>query len=968
MSSFTEASSSSATPTAVHPSTKFIDAEKVSTDCHTDVIQLNLSQEHYMHEDDTSRDLFSSDDAKVRELESRLSVANRVAEFAKQQLLLSEHERHANSIQLSELKLELRQAQEQIRAKEGTIAFYGSQDDQRTLQLEEISAQMSSMQHDESHIYTVETHNKEMKRFDEENQSLLRKIEQMEAKYKNLEGEADAMRNRAFTAEGKVQLVEAKLKSSVSQYECKLEEAHKLNQFLEGKVVQIETQGADKEFEYKEKERLLEADLFQWRQKAENIEDELEHIVSSYDKRIEELQEEVTIAHNESGKLRLALNQVERARENLATIVRQTEKEVTKLRSFLQENDARAQSERDERDRNIQMLEEAQRRLLETEGRLNVSNQLNDFYKNKLVVLEEEKAMRVPIVAQNAVLKKKLHDREKHLDDTTLQCSVQAEKIERLGNEVDTMKASHNRAIEALEAGVSTLVTKEVSLRAEVDHLRIRLASADEENHLLKNKISAIEGQLSAVVEEKDQLQYSLKELEETKKCEDAARKEQFKELDIQLKELQSKGDYLEFQLAEREADTNGQLSVLESQLESTLFQVASLENDILYLNEQKLLSEATYVDQVRDLENQLKQSANELALLKDEALIMAADTAEEYHKLKRAIAKLQAHCDECRSELVMTKSQLDEREAQVSSLQHDSARKIEDLAHVIKSRTHINDKLNDKLVKSEAKSRDLQSQVNELQARLADSACVAKTLTDQLTEIRKTAQEQISSLKSELQENSQKLLETQQHLVEAQQDVRLKKQQISDFDTQLPLINRKIFYLEAEVNYAKDEVLLFQNKLKVQTDEFQSQLGIERDKRDLLRAETGLKSDKLNDLEATVEMLQTGLGETTSDLGEAKSQVANKERSNKELTSKIIELKSQLFESQNVIDALRAKLSRAQWKGENKGEKAHKVSLKEITRDYEREVTKLKEKIVMLEEDKLRNMEHVRLLESNFM
>ncbi|GAX14673.1 hypothetical protein FisN_11Hu212 [Fistulifera solaris] len=804
--------------------------------------------------------------------------------------------------------------------------------------------------------YSHYTHTAENERVDEEKQS---------QKLAQLEELAGAMRNRAFAAEGRVQLVEAKLKSTVSQYECQLEEAQKRNQFLERKVVQMETHRADKELEYKEKVQQLESELLQWRQKAENVEDELEQMVSSFNKRIEELQEKLTVAHNESGKLRLALTHAERAREDLATTSRQTENEVTRLRSLLQEKDARAQSERDERDRNLQVLEGVQRRLLEAEGRLNVSNQLNDFYKSKLVALEEEKAMRVPIVAQNAVLKKKLHDKEKHLDDATAQCAVQVEKIGSLENDINTMKGLHNQTIEALEAKVYTLATEEIILREEVDHFRIRLASAEKENQILKNTLSALKSQLSAALEEKDKLQRDLNLLKKTKNSEDVAAKEQIKELDTQLKELRSKGDYLEFQLAEREADTNGQLSVLDSQLESTLFQVASLENDISYLNEQKLLYEAHYADQVRNLENQLKQSATELALLKDEALIAAADTAEEQSMLKKAIAKLQATCDECRSELEMTKSQLEERDTQLSSLQHDSTWKIESLEQTLESSKDMNDKLNENLVKSEAASRDLQSQVDELQARLADSACLAKTLTDQLTEIRKTAQEQISSLKSQLQETGQKLLETQQQLVEAQQDVLHKKQQISDFDDQLPLINRKIYYLEAEVNYAKDDVLMFQNKLKMQTDEFQSQLKIERDKYDLLKAEAGLKSDKMNDLDATVEKLQSCLDERTNDLDEAKSQVTNQVRSNRELTNTIIDLKSQLFESEIMIDALRAKLSRAQCKDENK---VRKASLKAIARDYEKEVTNLRERIAMLEEDKLRNMEHVRLLESNFM
>ncbi len=581
----------------------------------------------------------------------------------------------------------------------------------------------------------MHTAKNEMQCCDEEKQSLVQKLAQMEWKFDKLEEEADAMRNRAFTAEGRVQLVEAKLQSAVFQDECQLEEAHNRNQFLERKVGEMETHRADKEIEYKEKKQQLKAELFQWKQKAESVKDELEQTVPSYKKRIEELQGKLTVAHNESGKLRLALTHAERAREDLATTSRKTENEVTRLRSLLQENDAKAQSERDERDRNLQVLEGVQRRLLEAEGRLNVSNQLNDFYKSKLVALEEEKAMRVPIVAQNAVLKKKLHDKEKHLDDATAQCAVQVEKIGSLENDINTMKGLHNQTIEALEAKVYTLATEEIILREEVDHFRIRLASAEKENQILKNTLSALKSQLSAALEEKDKLQRDLNLLKKTKNSEDVAAKEQIKELDTQLKELRSKGDYLEFQLAEREADTNGQLSVLDSQLESTLFQVASLENDISYLNEQKLLYEAHYADQVRNLENQLKQSATELALLKDEALIAAA--------------------------------------------------------------------------------------------------------------------------------------------------------------------------------------------------------------------------------------LQSCLDERTNDLDEAKSQVTNQVRSNRELTNTIIDLKSQLFESEIMIDALRAKLSRAQCKDENK---VRKASLKAIARDYEKEVTNLRERIAMLEEDKLRNMEHVRLLESNFM
>ncbi|GAX09813.1 hypothetical protein FisN_11Lu213 [Fistulifera solaris] len=235
MSSFTEASSSSS-------ATPIVDAEKVSTDCHV----MSLSQKYCMHDDHSDH---YSNDAKVR-----LSFTNHLPESAQQQQRLSEHERLANSIQLNKLKGEQVQVQEQIKARDATITLYEPREGPRKLQLEQISAQMSSEHLDETHAHTAE-----MQRLDEEKQALLREIARMELKNDKLEEEADVMRNRAFTAEGQVQLVEAKLKSAASQ----LEEAQKRNQFFERKVVQMETHIANKEFEYKEKEQQLEAALLQ---------------------------------------------------------------------------------------------------------------------------------------------------------------------------------------------------------------------------------------------------------------------------------------------------------------------------------------------------------------------------------------------------------------------------------------------------------------------------------------------------------------------------------------------------------------------------------------------------------------------------------------------------------------------------------------------------------------------------------
>ena len=971
MSSFTDASSSSATPSAIHHSARFNDSEKNdSTDNSTGVLQLHVPQEHTF-EDDMSRDNPSIvTDGRVRELESRLSVSNRVAEFTKQRLLQSEQERHANSYQLNELKLELIRAQEQLKAKDETIAIFAAQYDQRTLRLDEMVDQMSNVhsQLGENWKDTLATHQAELKRSDEEKKLLARKIEKMESKYGKLEEEADVMQKRAFTAEGTVQLIEAKLKSSVSQFELKWEESQKSNQFLERKVAQIENQGADKECKYKEREQQLESELSEWRKKAVNLEGNLDQEVPRYNTRIEELQGRLKLVLEESGRLRVSLSQTERARDDLATFSHQNENEIMKLRSRIHDKDKKMQSEREERDKYMHRMEELHKRLLEAESRLHASNRMNDFYKNKLVTFEEEKAVRVPLVAKNAVLQKKLDKKERELHDTAAQCFAQAERIVSLEVEINTTRGSHEEAVEALKATVSTLQTEQTALLEEIAHLRARLDPTEKNNRSMRNTIIDLESQLSASLKETNSVQCMLDEYEEIKKKADSETDEQFKEFEAKLEDCRSKADLLGFQLAESEADANGKISELESLLETYRLQVTSLEDDIASLHEQKILSDATHSDHVHHLEHQLRETRDEVTALKHGALIAAADAADEHHTLRMSVAKLQSRYAECHSELEITKSNLGQTEANLTSIRTDSSREIDDLQNTLSSDKDIINELRFNISQSELISRNLQAHVDELQSRLADSGCVAKTLTDQLVEIRKTAQEQILSLESKLQVSNQQLAETQYHLDEANKESMAKTQQISDFDSQLPAINRKVFYLEAEVNHAKDEVLLFQNILKTKTDDFQSKLTMERERFDTLKAEASQTSDKTSELRSVMGKLELSLAEKSSALDAAHTKVTNQEMQIGDIISHIAELKSQLFESEKEIDALRAKLTRAERKFESEKAKTHHRHLESFTNDYEKEVATLREKIAMLEEDKLRNMEHVRLIESNFL
>lgn len=957
ISSFTE-ESSSATPTANH--TMFCDM--ISTQDSDDVILLQLDDK--LEEDDRQS-------ANMLESSRRLSVSNRLAEFTKQRLLQSEQERrHASEVK--ELKYELIQAQEQIKAKDETIRMYAAH--QRSQRLDEIMVEqrMASMQlGDESYQQTLSNHQAELKRNnDEEKQSLGRRLELMESRYSKLEKDAEEMQKRAFRAEGLMQLAEAKLSSTTCQLEYKLEESQKLNVFLQSKVSQLEHQNTDKDVKLKEREKQLETKFFEWKHKAENLEEQLDHIVSIKNTRIRELEGQLSVAFEESGQLRISLAQTERAKDDLATISHQNENEIVRLRRCIQEKDNVIQSRREEHEKRAQLIEDLQKQLLEVESRLNASNQTNDFLRSKLADFEKQKAARVPLVAKNAVLKKQLEEKEKCLDVAIETCFMQAEKLRSLESKVQTMKTSHEQTVEALNATVSTLKEEEQSLRQEIAHLQSRLDLAEGDNHTLRNTISDLESKLSASVKDVNLAQCRLNELEERKKMVEIETKEQFNDLEKRMKESLSKADLLEFQLVESETDASGRISGLESQLEEALFHIEFLEEEVACLNQQKLDMEAAHVGRVKDLENRLTRSGDEVSALSQNASMAAADAAKEMHKLQKIIAELEARYADCNFELENTKDEVAQTKALLDSNESFSSRKIEDLQHNLNSSTNTIDDLKVTLADSEAKNRDLQALVDALQLRLTDSADVANMLTDQLTEIRKTAQEQIASFKSKLTDTSQKLVETQHLLEEANKESTEKSQQILDFESQLPLINRKVFYLESEVNHAKEEVILCRNKLRNQTDEFQSKLTMERERYEKLKADENSKSEKVNELEAVMKQFQSTLDEKERELDTANKIIANQGKKTSELVNEIAEFEFQLSESERVIDSLRASLSRAESNHLGEGEKArsHLLQLRALTIDYEREVTSLRDKLVMLEEDKLRNMEHVRLLEANFM
>jgi chromosome segregation ATPase len=470
----------------------------------------------------------TSDELRTRiaELESRLGVSNRVADFLQKSLQKAEEQSHLFKDQKSQMSAELDTIKRQLLENVAKLEESNEKTDKQERQIQEMVKKLedaekslnSTQQDREAKVQeAVESANSGQK-------ELLHKISQLEFRLIESRRFAEFVQSSLNKLKIEKETNEAKSNATIANLEFKLKEGSRVSQFVqqtlerktnEFKQLELSSMGEKKQLEFK----VAEASRM-----TVFLQNKLQEMEKKSSAEIANLQFKLTEATRMTQFLTTNANKIgenmRKQRDEMETLEKQLEATRGELAAAKSASKAKdgilaAHSE---------TVTELRRKVGEIESRLSVSNRVCDFLQTNLSKAEEMKNMaemrRDDVEKQLSVLTNQLSETESKMKALSQLSEVQARQIETLMNEMadttNSLTLTHKSALAQLNIALETKEQEAKNLAAKVAQLEFCVTESQRLSTFVQSKMKSLENEKNEQAEkyeaEKAQLKFKATE------------------------------------------------------------------------------------------------------------------------------------------------------------------------------------------------------------------------------------------------------------------------------------------------------------------------------------------------------------------------------------------------------------------------------------------------------------------------
>ncbi|GAX23096.1 hypothetical protein FisN_15Hh001 [Fistulifera solaris] len=444
---------------------------------------------------------------RIAELESRLGVSNRVADFLQKSLQKAEEQSHLFKDQKSQMSAELETIKRQLLENAAKLEESNEKTDKQEHHIQELvkkleaaEKSLNSTQHDrEAKVQeAVESANSGQK-------ELLHKISQLEFRLTESRRFAEFVQSSLNKLKIEKETNEAKNNATIANLEFKLKEGSRVSQFVqqtlerktkEFKQLELTSMGEKKQLEFK----VAEASRM-----TVFLQNKLQEIEKKSSAEIASLQFKLTEATRMTQFLTTNANKVAENMRKQRDEMDLLEKQLEATRGDLAAAKSASKAKDGILSAQSETVTELRRKVGELESRLSVSNRVCDFLQTNLSKAEEMKSMaemrRDDVEKQLSVLTNQLSETESKMKALSQLSDEQAKKIETLMKEMadttNSLTQSHKSALAQLNAALETKGQEARDLAAKIAQLEFRVTESQRLSTFVQSKMKGLENEKS---------------------------------------------------------------------------------------------------------------------------------------------------------------------------------------------------------------------------------------------------------------------------------------------------------------------------------------------------------------------------------------------------------------------------------------------------------------------------------------
>lgn len=807
---------------------------------------------------ETRRKLFEENGSKIKELkeqvtlvESRLAVANQVADFLKSSLSRSEDENKKNQARAAEVETQLENLKSQLQERDITIAQMEFKLSESTRITKFVQGNLSRTQD--------EKRQQECKA-----KEAMDKLESLEAELKEME---QSLHNTRFQLTGTnrvLNFVQATLDKTKKEREAVENE-------LEGKI-------AEKQFKLTESTRVLgfvQSTLRKTQEEKQKLENDLEAKVASLEFRLSE-------SNRVAKFLQSSVSRMGQEKSVVEAKVKDLEAQLATARDELKQKEESIQAGQEASLEQAQALTEMRGKIAEIESRLAVTNLVAEFLQTSLSRTEEEKresdAKVSELTTELNSVREQLRDAEQRIYSAEFRLAGTERVLKYTENALKKTNQEKEQTENELEGIIAQKEFRLTEANRMVRFLQTNLEKTKREKDENENKLEGRIAQLEFRVSEANRV---------TKFLEGAVNRVQVEKrnYEVKSKELMEKVDALSSELEKRlvEIEMQGSASADQvTKINDLTSRICDVEARLSVTNRvaeflQMTLSKTEEEKRVSDADTeQAKAELNNVEELLRQAQQQICEKDFQITGTNRVLKFVQ-------NSLEKTKK---DKETMENALEAQIAEKEFRLTETKRVLGFIQSTLQKTKLEKETNENNLEGRISQLEFRVSESNRMVRFLETKVT--RSSDEKKAQDAKIQLLENE--LGEYKALAAARKETIEAKDKQCSEQQQQLGEMGKSVSDLESRLIVANNVNQFLQSSL-TQTEEISR---TRRDSADSTRLQLVALQEELKERDRKISQLEFKLTESQK-LGKFLQNRAEQS----EMEKRMLEAKSEQLEQQ---------------------------------------------------------------------